>query len=95
MSNPQHTDHLAWIHMEAERAFGQTARARRRASITHRLLRRGVDCALGVWIAEHTGAGLPPIDVVQIGNSYAIRDGQHRVSVARARGAVTIDAIVA
>jgi hypothetical protein len=149
MSHPQHTDHGAWSHMEAERAFGQAARARRRASITHRLLRRGADCArllvhdartvprrsaattgvreisldaisgtlepgrarefdrefrpskrarkrwLSVWIAEHTAAGLPPIDVVQIGDSYAIRDGHHRVSVARARGAVTIDAIVA
>jgi hypothetical protein len=48
-----------------------------------------------VWVAEHTGAGLPPISVVQIGETYAIRDGHHRVSVARARGAVTIDAVVA
>jgi hypothetical protein len=48
-----------------------------------------------VWVAEHTGPGLPPISVVQVGDGYAIRDGHHRVSVARARGAVTIDAIVA
>ena len=47
-----------------------------------------------VWVAEDTGPGLPPISVVQIGDSYAIRDGHHRVSVARARGALTIDAIV-
>jgi hypothetical protein len=50
---------------------------------------------LRVWVAEHTGPGLGPIEVVQIGQQYAIRDGHHRVSVARARGAVTIDAIVA
>jgi hypothetical protein len=49
---------------------------------------------LGVWMAEQRGASLPPISVVQVGESYAIRDGHHRVSVARARGAVTIDAIV-
>jgi hypothetical protein len=48
-----------------------------------------------VWVAEHTGPGLPPISVVKIGDAYAIRDGHHRVSVARARGAATIDAIVA
>ena len=49
-----------------------------------------------MWVGEHTGAGLPPIDVVQVGDGgYAIRDGHHRVSVARARGAVTIDAVVA
>ena len=47
-----------------------------------------------VWVAEQRGAPLPPISVVAIGEVYAIRDGHHRVSVARARGAVTIDASV-
>jgi hypothetical protein len=47
-----------------------------------------------VWLAEHQGAALPPIAVVAVGGSYAISDGHHRVSVARARGAVTIDAVV-
>jgi hypothetical protein len=47
-----------------------------------------------VWLAEQKGAPLPPISVVPIGDSYALRDGHHRVSVARARGAVTIDAQV-
>ena len=47
-----------------------------------------------VWLAVQQGTTLPPISVVQIGDAYAIRDGHHRVSVARARGAVTIDAIV-
>jgi hypothetical protein len=47
-----------------------------------------------VWLAEQRGAVLPPISVVPVGNTYALRDGHHRVSVARARGAVTIDACV-
>jgi hypothetical protein len=47
-----------------------------------------------VWLAEQRGTVLPPISVIQIGDTYAIRDGHHRVSVARARGALTIDAIV-
>jgi hypothetical protein len=47
-----------------------------------------------VWMAEQRGTLLPPIAVVRVGDAYAIRDGHHRVSVARARGAVTIDAIV-
>jgi hypothetical protein len=47
-----------------------------------------------VWLAEHQGAVLPPISVVQVGDVYAVRDGHHRVSVARARGAVSIDATV-
>jgi hypothetical protein len=45
-----------------------------------------------VWLAEHSGAVLPPISVVRVGDRYAVRDGHHRVSVARARGALTIDA---
>ena len=47
-----------------------------------------------VWLAEQRGTVLPPISVVPVGDAYAIRDGHHRVSVARARGALTIDAVV-
>jgi hypothetical protein len=47
-----------------------------------------------VWIAEQRGAVLPPISVVPTDGGYAVRDGHHRVSVAKARGAATIDAEV-
>jgi hypothetical protein len=47
-----------------------------------------------VWLAEERGANLPPISVVAVGEEYVLRDGHHRVSVARARGALTIDACV-
>jgi hypothetical protein len=47
-----------------------------------------------LWLAEHHGVVLPPISVVQVGESYAVRDGHHRVSVAKARGAVSIDATI-
>jgi len=47
-----------------------------------------------VWIAEHRGAILPPISVVPVGDGYAVTDGHHRVSVAHARGAATIDAVM-
>jgi hypothetical protein len=47
-----------------------------------------------VWLAEDRGAVLPPISVVAIGDGYAVLDGHHRVSVARSRGAVAIDATV-
>jgi nucleotide-binding universal stress UspA family protein len=38
--------------------------------------------------------GLPPIEVYQIGQVYFVRDGNHRVSVARQMGATHIDAYV-
>jgi hypothetical protein len=47
-----------------------------------------------VWMAEQRGAVLPPISVVPTASGYAVRDGHHRISVARARGATTIDAEV-
>jgi hypothetical protein len=47
-----------------------------------------------VWLAEHRGTVLPPISVVPVGGAYAVRDGHHRVSVAKARGAITIEAAV-
>ena len=46
-----------------------------------------------VWLAAHRGETLPPISVVRVGERYAVRDGHHRVSVARALGAATIDAV--
>ena len=48
-----------------------------------------------VWMAFHRGVTLPPISVVPVEDGYAIRDGHHRVSVAKALGALTISAIVA
>lgn len=39
-------------------------------------------------------AGLPPIEVYQIGEAYFVLDGNHRVSVARQNGATTIQAYV-
>jgi hypothetical protein len=48
-----------------------------------------------VWMAFHGGHSLPPISVIAVAGGYAIRDGHHRVSVAKALGVPTIHAIVA
>jgi nucleotide-binding universal stress UspA family protein len=47
-----------------------------------------------VQMAVHSLEGLPPIDVYQIGDAYFVRDGNHRVSVARSMGATQIQAHV-
>ncbi len=44
--------------------------------------------------AQRRGAEIPPIDVYRIGELHFVRDGHHRVSVARARGFKDIDAYV-
>jgi len=37
---------------------------------------------------------LPPVELIQVGNRFFIRDGHHRVSVARALGQKAIEAVV-
>ena len=39
--------------------------------------------------------GLPPVDLYQVGDLYFVRDGHHRISVARSQGDKTIEAYVA
>jgi hypothetical protein len=44
--------------------------------------------------AMRRGEAMPPVDLVRIGQIYFVRDGHHRVSVARALGHADIDALV-
>src|SRR4051794_25705990 len=48
----------------------------------------------GVWLAAVRGAELPPVSVYRVGDRHVVRDGHHRISVAREQGATTIDAEV-
>jgi hypothetical protein len=43
------------------------------------------------WLA---GANLPPIELIRIGEVYFVRDGHHRISIARAFGHQAIEAEV-
>jgi len=47
-----------------------------------------------VDVAHYANVILPPIKLFEIGGAYFVRDGNHRVSVAKARGAEFIDAEV-
>lgn len=44
--------------------------------------------------AMRRGEAMPPVDLVRVGQIYFVRDGHHRVSVARALGRTDIDANV-
>ncbi|MEA2156792.1 MAG: hypothetical protein QOE11_2932 [Solirubrobacteraceae bacterium] len=44
--------------------------------------------------AQRRGVSMPPIDVYRVGDLHFVRDGHHRVAVARAQGRDTIDAHV-
>ena len=62
----------------------------------HFLPKQDEDAArwVGVRVAMASLAGLPPIEVYQIGQVYFVLDGNHRVSVARQLGSSHIQAYV-
>jgi len=47
-----------------------------------------------MYLAARRGSQMPPISVYRVGEEHFVRDGHHRVSVARALGAADIDAHV-
>ena len=49
---------------------------------------------LNVARARLKDINLPPVDLIRVGNDYYVRDGHHRISVARAFGQKDIDAQV-
>jgi len=49
---------------------------------------------VSIAIARHQGINLPPVELIQVGDKYFVRDGHHRVSVAKTFGQATIEAQV-
>lgn len=47
-----------------------------------------------IAIAHLHNIGLSPVDLIQVGECYFVKDGHHRISVARALGQYAIDAEV-
>ena len=80
--------------VSVDRIVGSTDRCRdfdrafrpRRGHAAHRWL--------SVARADSEGRDLPPVQLYQLGDAYFVRDGHHRVSVARARGKPWVDAEV-
>jgi len=49
---------------------------------------------LGIAAARQRGRDLPPVALIQVGDVYFVRDGHHRISVARALGQHAVKATV-
>jgi hypothetical protein len=49
---------------------------------------------LKIAVAHERGEILPPVELIQVGDIYFVRDGHHRISVAAARGQAEVDAEV-
>jgi hypothetical protein len=46
------------------------------------------------WLNIESGRTIPPIQVIRVGGVYFVKDGNHRVSVARHRGQAFLEAEV-
>ncbi len=55
---------------------------------------RTVDRWISVAVAHTDGMILPPVELIQLGEDYFVRDGHHRISVARAFHEEYVDAEV-
>jgi hypothetical protein len=53
---------------------------------------RTIDRWVSVAIARSQGVTLPAVELILVGEDYFVRDGHHRISVARAFGEEYIDA---
>ena len=60
----------------------------------HPLKNATKDRWLNIAVARFQGVGLPPVALIQVGSSYFVRDGHHRISVSRALGQESVDAEV-
>ena len=49
---------------------------------------------MSIATARQFGTPMPPVELIQVGNTYFVRDGHHRISVALAFGEEAIDAEV-
>lgn len=49
---------------------------------------------LSIAVARLNGQAMPAVELIKVGDVYAVRDGHHRISVARALGEDYIDAHV-
>lgn len=49
---------------------------------------------IGIAAARRTDVVLPAVELVRDGNDYYVRDGHHRISVAKALGQLEIDAYI-
>jgi hypothetical protein len=46
----------------------------------------------GLLAALWSGIPLPPVELIQVGNEFFVRDGHHRISIAKATGQLEIEA---
>lgn len=86
--------HLGVLVIPTERIVGSVDRVRDFDRCFRPTSNRSRQRWEGLARASRRGEPLPPIDVYKLGEMYFVRDGHHRVSVAKALGLDLIEAVV-
>lgn len=77
-----------------EKIVGSESRVRDFDKHFRPLVNHTRDRWVSIAVAHHQGVDLPPVELIQIGDDYYVRDGHHRISVAKTFGQATIEAQV-
>jgi hypothetical protein len=81
------TSHYAGIHeVELNRIIGSEGREDDFDNAFYPTNKHTYNRWIGIAKAREDMVPLPPVQLIQIGDAYYVRDGHHRISVAHARG---------
>lgn len=86
--------HLGVHHVPIARIQGSEGRSRDFDSAFFPTSTHNEERWLGIAAAQLQDLPLPPVDLIQVGDNYYVRDGHHRISVARSFGQKEIEAQV-
>ena len=76
------------------RIRGSEGRSRDFDAEFHPINERTEERWVSIASAQMLDKALPPVELIQVGDDYYVRDGHHRISVARALGQMAIEADV-
>jgi hypothetical protein len=83
------------VNVSLSKIVGSEGRVRDFDNTFHPLNDHTRDRWIGIAVARRNGVTLPPVELIQVGCAYYVRDGHHRISVARAAGQAEIEARIA
>lgn len=92
---PQPARETGIVNVPLAKIVGSESRMRDFDDAFYPLRDHNRDRWIGIAVARADGASLPPIELIQVGEEYYVRDGHHRLSVAKATRQAEIEARIA
>ncbi|MBK7216901.1 MAG: hypothetical protein IPH95_07545 [Candidatus Promineofilum sp.] len=83
------------VNVPLSQIVGSEGRASDFDSDFHPLNDNTRDRWINIAAAIRRGASMPPVELIQAADGYYVRDGHHRISVARAAGQASIEGRIA